>query len=312
MKANPLDLFLGRKIKLDKKFYFISGNENSLIERSRDFIINKLKNEYFLETHYLDNIKFFKKEIGLFSDKSLYIIKESGGLDDTAIKNLLDSNDIFLFIFENSPKINSLKTFFSKRSDAFVFDCYELDRKNKMILLNDFIKKNNILIDDEKYWMLVERLDSKYGLLENDLNKIKILDPKHITLRDLKNLMNIEKDNNEKIFFQILKNNSHFVTLYKERIASNKDVNDLFYYSKFFCLQIIASQNEDQYARNIPRYLFREKAFLIDIYKKYNSKKKTQLLRLLNKTEKIIRMNNELSLMIVLRFLLGFKRISIS
>ena len=35
MKANPLDLFLGGKIKLDKKFYFISGNETSLIERSK-------------------------------------------------------------------------------------------------------------------------------------------------------------------------------------------------------------------------------------------------------------------------------------
>ena len=312
MKANPLDLFLGGKIKLNKKFYFISGNEASLIERSKDFIINKLKNEYFFETHHIDNIKFFKKEIGLFSDKSLYIIKESGGLNDTSIKNLLDNNDIFLFIFENSSKINSLKTFFSKRSDSFVFDCYELDRNNKVMLLNDFIKKNNILIDDEKYWMLVERLDNRYALFENDLNKIKILDLKNITLSGLKSIMNVEKDNNEKIFFQIFKNNSHFVTLYKERIKSNKDVNDLYYYSKFFCLQIITSQNEDQYTKNIPRYLFREKAFLIDIYKKYNSKKRIQLLRLLNKTEKIIRTKNELSLIIVLRFLLGFKKISIS
>ncbi len=312
MKANPLDLFLGGKIKLDKKFYFISGNETSLIERSKDLIIKKLKNEYLLETHYIDNVKFFKKETGLFSDKSLYIIKESGGLNDASIKHLLDSDDIFLFIFENSPKINSLKTLFSKRLDSFVFDCYELDRKNKVMLLNDFIKKNKILIDDDKYWMLVERLDSKYALFENDLNKIKILDLKDITLHNLKGIMNVERDNNEKIFFQILKNNSSFVTLYKERIKSNKDVNDLYYYSKFFCLQIITSQNEDQYARNIPRYLFREKDFLIDIYKKYNSKKKMQLLRLLNKTEKIIRMNNALSLMIVLRFLLGFKRISIS
>ena len=51
---------------------------------------------------------------------------------------------------------------------------------------------------------------------------------------------------------------------------------------------------------------------LIDIYKKYNSKKKKALLRLLSSTEKILRKENGLSLISGLRFVLNIKKITIS
>ena len=59
-------------------------------------------------------------------------------------------------------------------------------------------------------------------------------------------------------------------------------------------------------------YLFKEKNYLIDIYRKYNSKKKKMLLKLLSSTESVLRKESGLSLVFGLRFLLNIKKITIS
>ena len=89
-------------------------------------------------------------------------------------------------------------------------------------------------------------------------------------------------------------------------------MNELYYYCKSFCQLIIDCGDLEEYSRKIPIYLFKEKSFLIDIYKKYNSKKKKALLRLLSSTEKILRKENGLSLISGLRFVLNIKKITIS
>jgi len=79
-----------------------------------------------------------------------------------------------------------------------------------------------------------------------------------------------------------------------------------------FCQNIIDSENEDQFAKKIPVYLFRQKNFLLELFKKYNYEKKKKLLGLLMLTEINLRKENSLSLITGLRFLLRIKRISIS
>ena len=54
------------------------------------------------------------------------------------------------------------------------------------------------------------------------------------------------------------------------------------------------------------------KNYLIDIYRKYNSKKKKMLLKLLSSTESVLRKESGLSLVVGLRFLLNIKKITIS
>ena len=100
--------------------------------------------------------------------------------------------------------------------------------------------------------------------------------------------------------------------MYKEKILNSSDVNDLYYSCRFFCNLIIESSNETEYSRKIPIYLFKEKGFLIDIYRRYNSKKKKMLLRLLSSTENLLRKNVDLSIIYGLRFLLSIKKITIS
>ena len=75
---------------------------------------------------------------------------------------------------------------------------------------------------------------------------------------------------------------------------------------------IIDNENEIEFTKKIPAYLFREKNFLIDLFRKHNLKKKKALLNLLSKTEATLRKEGSLSLIVGLRFLLNIKKIAIS
>ena len=45
MRFDPLNIVLNTKIKLEKKFYFISGNEISLIEKVKSTVVNNYKSK---------------------------------------------------------------------------------------------------------------------------------------------------------------------------------------------------------------------------------------------------------------------------
>ena len=60
---------------------------------------------------------------------------------------------------------------------------------------------------------------------------------------------------------------------------TRKILNDFYYSFKQFCLLIINSQNEHDFSKTIPRYLFKEKGYLLEVYKKYNPKKAVEMLK---------------------------------
>ena len=160
--------------------------------------------------------------------------------------------------------------------------------------------------------MLVEKLDDKYSFFENSLNQIIELGEKNLTVDIVKKLLTNSDSGKEKVFFNLLKKNKEIVDLYRNKIVNNTDVNEFYFYVKFFCQIIIESKNVDEYQKKIPVYLFKEKNRLIDIYKKYNSRKKKLLVSLLSSTEKVLRKESDLSLVFGLRFLLNIKKITIS
>ena len=201
---------------------------------------------------------------------------------------------------------------FIKDSDCCLIDCYEIDRTSKIRILKEFIQTNNLKIEDSLFWILVEKLDNRYVFLENGLNKIKDIEQKDINLKNIKKLLTIDGVGKDSLFFCLLNKNKKIIHNYRDKIQTNSDVNEMYYYCRFFCQLIIESESEDEYSKKIPLYLFKEKGYLIDIYKKYNLKKKKALLRLLASTEKFLRKESALSLVSGLRFLLSIKKITIS
>ena len=312
MRLDPINLLFNNKLELDKNLYFIGGNEITLMEKVGSRIIEKYKTNDNISLTRIDSIDNFNNAKGLFENKSVYVGKNCKGFNEDNLNKIKESRDIFVFIQENSSKTKKLKNIFSKDKNCYLIDCYELDNSSKIKILNEFLKLYKLKIDKKIYWFLIEKLENKYIFLENTLNKILELEQKDLKINNLKKILTAGDVGKEKIFFSLLKNNKNIIETYREKILNTSDVNDLYYSCKFFCNLIIESDNEDEYINKIPIYLFREKVFLIDIYRKYNTKKKKKLLRLLSSVENLLRKNVELSIISGLRFILNIKKITTS
>ena len=105
MKIEPLAILLSKNFNLNKKFYFISGNETTLIEKISDKIIESFREQTNISLKNIGSIDEYVDEVGLFEEKKAIIIKSCKGINDGVLNNLKASEDIFIFIEVNSPKI---------------------------------------------------------------------------------------------------------------------------------------------------------------------------------------------------------------
>ena len=312
MKLDPLNLLLNKDFKLNKNLYFIGGNEITLMEKICSTIIERYGKKEDISINRIDAIDSFNISKGLFESKKIFVGKNCKGLNEDNLNNIKNTDAVFVFLQENSSKTKKIKNIIARDNESYLIDCYELDKNLKIKILNEFLKYSETKISEDLYWILVEKLDEKYIFLENSLNKILELEQTDLTISNIKKILTPDDAGKEKIFFNLLKTNKKIVEVYKEKILSSSDVNDLYYSCRFFCNLIIESSNETEYSKKIPLYLFKEKGFLIDIYRRYNSKKKKMLLRLLSSTENLLRKNVDLSIIYGLRFLLSIKKITTS
>ena len=312
MKIDPISILLSENFKIDKKIYFISGNEKTLMQKIKATIVEKCQLDLNARITNIDTIKDFVEEVGLFENNNIFLGNGCKGIDERSLENIKKSQGIFIFIDENSQKIKKIKSLFNKDKDCYLIDCYEIERESRIKILKKFLSDNSLNISQEIYWLLVDKLESKYSFFENSLNKIVELEKKDLTFDNVKKLLTVSDSGKERVFFNLLKKNKEIVSLYRDKIVSNTDVNEFYFYVKFLCQLIIESKSEEEYQKKIPVYLFKEKHKLIEIFRKYNLKKKKLLIRLLSSTENVLRKDSNLSLVFGLRFLLNIKKITIS
>ena len=313
MKIDPIDLLLKKDFNPSKKkFYFISGNEVTLIQKIKFIIIEKYQEFSKASLEYVENINDTFNGLGLFEDKKIFLVKNCNGLNEGVLNKFRETSSTIIFIQENSPKIKKIKNIFIQDRDSYLIDCYELNREAKIKILNKSLDSSKIKIEKNLYWFLVEKLGNRFGFFDDSLSKVLQLKQENINFVNIKKLISINEDGKDKLYFSILNKNSDIVGVYREKILNSSDVNELYYYCRFFCQLIIDSKNEDEYNKKIPIYLFKEKKFLIDVFRRFNSKKKKLLVKLLSSTEKILRKENNLSLISGLRFLLTIKKITTS
>lgn len=312
MKLDPLSILLNKDLNTTNKIYFISGNETTLIEKIKSKIIEEYKKKYDIPLTKINTIDSFANGGRLFEDTKLFLVENCNGLGEKALDKIRSEKDIFIFAQENSQKIKKIKNLILKDENSYLVECYELDKSSKTKIFNEILNKTKLKIDKNLYWYLIEKLDNKYAFFEDSLNKVMQLDQKDISFSNVRKLLSTNNSGKEKIFFNLLKRNKEIIEDYREKIITFSDVNELYYYCRFYCQLIIDCKNEEEYNKKIPIYLFREKKFLIEFYRKYTSKKKRSLLNLLSSTEKSLRKDNNLSLISGLRFLLSIKKITIS
>ena len=312
MKLDPLNLLLNKDFKLNKNLYLVGGNEITLMEKICSTIVEAYKSNENISINRIDAIDNFNVNEGLFENKRIFVGKNCKGPNEESLNKIKNTDDVYVLLQDNSSKTKKVKNIITMDRDSYLIDCYEIDKNSKIKILNEFLKYNEKKITEDLYWFLIEKLDNKYIFLENSLNKILELKQTDLTTNNIKKILTLDDSGSEKIFFNLLKKNKKIIEAYREKILNPSDVNDLYYSCRFFCNLIIESSDENDYSRKIPIYLYKEKSFLIDIYRRYNSRKKKMLLKLLSTTENLLRKNVNLSIIYGLRFLLNIKKITIS
>ena len=205
MKLDPLNLLFNKDLKLNNKIFFIGGNEITLMEKVSKTIVERFQGGAGARIIHLDTIENFVDEEGLFKDKKIFIGKNCKGINEKNLNKIKTTGGIFIFIQENSSKTKVIKNIFSKDRESYIVDCYELDNSSKVKVLNEFLKIRNVKIVEDLYWVLVEKLDSKYIFLENTINKILELEQKDINNDNIKKILTMDGLDKQKIFFSLLK-----------------------------------------------------------------------------------------------------------
>ena len=73
MKVDPINILLNENFNLNNKFYFISGNEFSLIEKVYKTIIERYQKKEDVTKIELDTIDNFKYEETLWKVKKYFL-----------------------------------------------------------------------------------------------------------------------------------------------------------------------------------------------------------------------------------------------
>ena len=310
MKIDPINLILNKEFKYNANVYFISGNEITLMNKVKDLIIRNLDKNGSLDVQTVKNLKSINRDVGLFNKRRLYIVVELDEVEESLTDSFDD--DIFLFYCENSPKVNSVKRKFLNSKKSFVIDCYELNKDTKIKIINNFLLFNNLEIEKKLFWNFVDMLDNKYMLLEKELEKIKEIHPENINYNTLiKTISKIDLVD-DKIFFKLMSANEDIINTYNSKITNQTEASKFYFTIKKFTSLIIDNEEEKDFEKNIPKYLFREKKTLVSIFQRFSFKKKKNLINLLFKTDIAMRKNASLSVVFGLRFLLNLKKIIIS
>ena len=312
MKIDPTILLLDKKFNANKNIYFISGNEITLMNKTKDLLIKHIEKLGSFERESVKNIISRNAEGSLFNNSKIYIVGDVVGIDNQLLDELSSEDNKFIFFVENSPKIKLIKNIFLKRSDSFVLDCYELSQELKTKVIKYYLEEAGIKLSGEVFWNLVEKLDNKFMILEKELEKIKEIKKDQFDIKFIDTVISKNSSAVEGVFFEIFKNNQIIIKSYNKNISGESEVNYLYQFIKRFSLLILSHEDVVSFEKSVPKYLFREKVFLVELFKKYNHNKKKALSSLLFKTENTLRKNSGLSNMVGLRFLLNFKKISIS
>ena len=312
MKIDPIDIILNPDYKFDKNIYFISGNEETLMLKMKDLIIKNFKDRNHTKIEKIKDITYYKNDYALFDVNKIIIINDTNKISEADLENLSKQKEVFIFYVENSPKIKKLKTVIAKHKGCGLIDCYSLSRELKIKILNYFLQKFNLELSKNIYWVLLDRLDDRFMFLENEIEKLSFLESNKIDGNFIEKVISKNSSKSERIFFELLNDNKKIVSAYNDRIRNQKDVNDLYYSFKQFCYLIIFNNTEGEFNNSVPKYLFREKGYLLGIFNRYNKRKKDLLIKLLVKTERALRLESELCMSVGLRFVLSFKKLTIS
>lgn len=223
--------------------YVLYGNEEFLIKKEIETIIKKNNlsslniNNYDLMNDYLKNILEDAQTISLFEEKKLiivdnsYIFTGSNPKDDKKdnIEELLEYFEhinpdcILVFIVHNEKLDERKKVVKNLKKIAAV------KKFTKSSSPNEFVKEllKDYQIDSNLVRLLIDRVGTNLGVLEQEINKIKIYkeDDKEIIKEDILELTskNVEIDIFDLIDKIVNKDKENALEIYYEMLKRNEE-----------------------------------------------------------------------------------------
>ena len=200
MKINPENIITDEDLCLKYKSFFISGNDESYIFALVDMLVkNFTKNGYVRKN--LNNNDDLEPDLFKVESKYVYVSDKYSG--DRYVEGVEANKDVLIFYEKSLAKNRSIKQFFSTSKERALLECYQLDQGKKKIILNGFIKKNELVFENSVYWLLLDLLDNRYAILIKELEKVLLLNNK-VDMLEIANVLNIGRSTDaNKFFFKI-------------------------------------------------------------------------------------------------------------
>ena len=232
-----LKTFESKKINLDvnKIVLFYGQNEGHKKEEISKLLIANKNREIikYSENEILENSENLNNHIlseSLFSQKKIIIINRASDKILKIIEYLNEKSfsDVFIIInAKNLEKKSKLRSFFEKSKEfitiAFYPDNNQTLAKNAALFFNE----NKIPMSQENLNLVISKCSGDRGILENDLNKIKLfsLNKKKISTDELIKLISLIENHNisELIDNCLAKNKNKTIAILNENRLSNDD-----------------------------------------------------------------------------------------
>ena len=306
MKISPESFIENEESCLKYKSIFISGNDENYIYSLLNLLVSNFTKNGYVKKNLNENKDVLPDLFGA-SNKHVFICNKY--LGNKEVEEIEIGEDVFIFYEKTSPKNKSIKQFFSNSKKRVLLECYELDQNKKKIILNSFIKKHSLSVENNVYWFLLDLLDNRFSLLNKELEKVLLLNNIN-DLAELTSALSPEKSAEaNKFYFKINLNKETIVPFLNSSINSLSDFYSYFSYFKTYSLLMFASKNVQELDNKIPKYLFREKEGLLSLFRRLSENKKTLLSSLIHKTERLVRKNPGLYKALFFRFVLNYKKI---
>ena len=316
MKISPEQFIIGYKnLKFKKKIFLISGNEESLIKKIEKILILELGGQDSNQTKKIINNKLDSVSLSETGDllvDSYKVINYINPVDiNLSALEQFSNNKVSIVISSDNLKNSSkLKKIFDTHEEFISISCYKLNKEVKKRLLDYFLNNVGYSISQNCYWFLLENSSEYYQIFENEIIKIFQLSEEEISVDKIRLLLskNISEDV-DGLFFLILSKPSNIVLQTQRSVESSADSFILLQRIKFFFDIIFQSKNVSEALQLFPRYLFNQKAPFLAIFNKTTPNNKKNILRLIKKTDLLLKKHSGFHIAISQRFLLNLRRI---
>ena len=302
------------------------GNESGLISELIKSIYNIVQNKLEVsEIKYFDykndkdeTLEHILKSSSLFSKINFIVIKNPQEQIITRIENIGKIDNIIIINGENLNTKSKIKSYFDSHKNFISIPCYQLEKNYIKKTIDDFLKKNNITLQDTAYCFLIDNISENYLVLKSELSKLYIFNNSSASLKNIQKLITQKNNiNTDNCFFNCASGNSSLIL--QEMNFSNKSINDsyeiLISLKKFIHILSNAVVNKNEYGLDhlvkiyLPKYLFLKKEIFREILSKTNLSKVSKINTMFQKTEYLLRKNSEQHREILERFLLNLVKI---